>query len=76
MQQCSPAEMRAPFKLNLFVCFFLMFKGVHLNGSIFHVCFFNFISHVNRSSLSLWSPIPFQEKFVPRCNIQTFIYII
>ena len=41
MQLCSPAEMRASFKLNFFV-----FHNVHQKRSIFQVCFFLFIFYI------------------------------
>ena len=74
MQLCSPAEMRAPFKLNLFVFYNVQRRSPKMD--LHFKCVF-FLFHGNRSPLCLWSPNFFlQEKFVPRYNIQTFIYII
>ena len=79
MQLCSPAEMRAPFKLNLFVFYNvqrrspkmdLYFKCVFLLRV--WVFFFKSIGHHCVSGAQTF----LQEKFVPRYNIQTFIYII
>ena len=61
MQLCSPAEMRASFKLNFFV-----FHNVHQKRSIFQVCFFLFIFHVNQVSIVSLKPKFFAGKIRPQ----------
>ena len=53
MQLCSPAEMRASFKLNFFVFHNVQQKKIYTSS----VFFFFFIFHVNRSPLCLWRQI-------------------
>ena len=75
MQLCSPAEMRAPFKLNLFVFYNVQRRSPKMDLYFKCVFFFFFFMSIGHHCVS-GAQTFLQEKFVPRYNIQTFIYII